>query len=172
MELNCFLGIWLPIFLFALLHVSNYGIEVVEWFSPSALGILKKGLELIELQSINILRIIAITEIFILLIIPFSLLSFSFSGLALPVVIVVVYLKFLVCRYTSKQNPFTRIVFGELLEEIEVLCNKSFCPACVRNFLYTLMAPLTSRIVRSSKKEHFIRLEKPLLGKKRFISGL
>lgn len=164
--------IWLPIFLSALLHVSNYGIEVVEWFSPSAFGLLKKGFELIELQSINILRIIAITEIFILIIIPFSLLSFSFSGLALSVVTVVIYLKFLVFRYMSKKNPFTRIVFGELLEQIEIHSNKSSCPACLRNLFWTLIVPLTSRMDPSCKKEDLIWPEKPLLGKKRFISGI
>lgn len=57
----------------------------LQWFSPSAFGLLKKGFELIELQSINILRIIAITEIFILIIIPFSLLSFSFRYIGFSV---------------------------------------------------------------------------------------
>ncbi|KAI9557963.1 hypothetical protein GHT06_014714 [Daphnia sinensis] len=164
--------IWLPIFLFALLHVTNYGVQVVECFSPSAFGLLKKGFELMELQSINILKIIAITEVFILFIIPFSLLSFSFSGLALATVTVFVYEKFLILRYMSKQNPFTRIVFGEFIEQLEICTDQSSASACVRNFSYALIAHFRSRTDPSCRKEDLIYPEKPLLGKKRFVSGL
>merc|ERR1712071_59669 len=98
----------LPIFLFALLHISSYTLELIELLGSNSLGFLRKGIELVEVQSANLLRTIAFAEIFLFPLLIFSL----FSGKA-TLMTVFVYYQFVTLRYASRRNPYSRNTFAE-----------------------------------------------------------
>merc|ERR1719449_446734 len=88
-------------------------------------------ISLVELQSRNILRMVAFQEIFLL---PFSVLMI-FAGktsLAIPFL----YYRFLGLRYTSRRNPYCRTMCHELRLSMEAMAYSSKCPGFVRNIIH------------------------------------
>jgi len=119
----------MPIFLFALLHAASYSLTLLDtlgqsntWWGARLL------ITLVEFQSRTLLRMVAITEIFLM---PFTgfMIFFGRSTLITPFV----YYRFLVLRYASRRNPHTRNMFHELRLGIEMTINKPSCPLAIRN---------------------------------------
>jgi len=128
----------LPIFLFALLHISSYTLELIELLGSNSLGFLRKGIELVEVQSANLLRTIAFAEIFLFPLLIFSL----FSGKA-TLMTVFVYYQFVTLRYASRRNPYSRNTFAELRMVAETYAQKPACPEGIRNIVFKVIAGIS-----------------------------
>nr|SVE74418.1 EOG090X0CJA [Daphnia barbata] len=130
----------LPVFFFALLHISSYSLGLIELLGPNALGIVRMAIGIVEVQSVNLLRTIAFSEIFLF---PLLILSL-FSGRA-TLMTLFVYYRFLTLRYSSRRNPYTRNTFGELRFLVESYAQNPSCPAVIRNLVSKVVA-LVSRL--------------------------
>nr|CAG4649647.1 EOG090X0CJA [Scapholeberis mucronata]SVE93854.1 EOG090X0CJA [Scapholeberis mucronata] len=125
----------LPVFLFALLHIASYALTMIELLGSNALGLLRMGIGIVEVQSVNLLRTIAFSEIFLF---PMLILSL-FSGRA-TLMTLFVYYRFLTLRYSSRRNPYTRNTFGELRFLVESYAQNPSCPAAIRNLVSKMVA--------------------------------
>ncbi|XP_046459926.1 transmembrane protein 33-like [Daphnia pulex] len=160
--------VWLPIFLFSFLQVANH-----PWFDKmDESGLIGRITSFVESQSIALLRIIAVTEILILALIPFHLQGWTFRDIELTLFTIFWYHKFLTMRFHSKLNPFTRIVLSELRDEIENIALEPSCPRTLRTLLLSEVTSLFTPRVGGNELQHFICSEKPLFGKNSFLSGL
>nr|CAG4642005.1 EOG090X0CJA [Eurycercus lamellatus] len=131
----------LPIFLFALLHVSSYSQQLLEKLGNNSLtGILKMGIGFVEVNSAGILKTIALSEIFLF---PMALVGL-FSGRA-TMMTVFVYYRFLTMRYASRRNNYSRNAFYELRVLVEQYSNRPGCPEAVRNIANKAIAFISSR---------------------------
>jgi len=128
----------LPIFLFALLHIASYSLELIELLGPNSLTFVRKGIELVEVQSANLLRVIAFAEIFLFPLLIISL----FSGRA-TLITVFVYHRFVSLRYASRRNPYSRNTFAELRLVAETYAQKPQCPEAVRNIIFKVIAGIS-----------------------------
>uniref|UniRef100_A0A0K8RFH9 Putative integral membrane protein n=1 Tax=Ixodes ricinus TaxID=34613 RepID=A0A0K8RFH9_IXORI len=121
----------LPVFLFALLHSASFSLTLLDKFGGRS-GFLGTWLVLLlEHQNNNILRLVAFTEIFLMPLTIFSLLS-GRSSLVTPFV----YYRFLSLRYASRRNPYSRTVFHELRLVTEHYASRPGCPAFLSRLLY------------------------------------
>ncbi|EEC16272.1 integral membrane protein, putative [Ixodes scapularis] len=121
----------LPVFLFALLHSASFTLTLLDKFGGRS-GFLGTWLVLLlEHQSNNILRLVAFTEIFLMPLTIFSLLS-GRSSLVTPFV----YYRFLSLRYASRRSPYSRTVFHELRLVTEHYASRPGCPAFLSRLLY------------------------------------
>ena len=88
----------LPVLLFAVLHAASYSLTLLYTLgTPSSWWIIRMLVSLVELQSRNILRMVAFTEIFLL---PITVLN-VFRGVTW-LVGPLVYYRFLGLRYASR----------------------------------------------------------------------
>ncbi len=55
----------LPILLFAVLHICSYSLTLLDLLGPGSLGAVRMAIGIAEAQSVNILRTISFSEIFI-----------------------------------------------------------------------------------------------------------
>uniref|UniRef100_A0A1A9V182 Uncharacterized protein n=1 Tax=Glossina austeni TaxID=7395 RepID=A0A1A9V182_GLOAU len=119
-----------PIVLFAVLQVSSYSLKLLDVIGQNSWWGARFLISLVEFQAANILKAIAFSEIFIM---PLAvILTFTGrAGLMTPIV----YYHFLVMRYSSRRNPYTRNAFAELRMCTEALANRS--PPMVGKFLRT-----------------------------------
>ncbi|XP_075544811.1 transmembrane protein 33-containing Krueppel homolog 2 [Dermacentor variabilis] len=121
----------LPVFLFSLLHSASFSLTLLDKFGGRS-GLLGTWLvNLLDHQGRNILRLVAFTEIFLMPLTVFSVLS-GRSSLLTPFV----YYRFLSLRYSSRRNPYTRTVFHELRLVTEYYASRPGCPMFLRNLLY------------------------------------
>lgn len=117
----------IPVFLFALLHACNYTKNILNVMGPDSLQFMRKLIDKLQLQQINILRFIACTEIFIMPAIIFMMFAGKCSFF-LPFV----YYKFLSLRYTSRRNPYCRTLFTEMRMTVEHFTATPSCPGIIR----------------------------------------
>nr|CAD7585689.1 unnamed protein product [Timema genevievae] len=110
----------LPVFLFGVLHSASYSLTL--------------------LDSRNILRLVAFTEIFLM---PFTivLIFLGRAGLLTPFI----YYHFLTLRYSSRRNPYTRNMFYELRLLTEGAAAKPNMPGFLRSILLGVVK-FTSRL--------------------------
>nr|CAG4648209.1 EOG090X0CJA [Moina brachiata]SVE93236.1 EOG090X0CJA [Moina brachiata] len=118
----------LPVFLFALLHISSYTLELLDLFGPNSMSLIRMGIGIVEVQSANLLWTIAFAEIFLFPLVVLSL----FSGRA-TLMTVFIYYRFLTLRYASRRNAYTRDAFSRLRFLTENYTQKPNCPQVVRN---------------------------------------
>nr|CAG4644267.1 EOG090X0CJA [Lepidurus arcticus] len=123
-----------PILLFAVLHTSSFTLKFLDIISSSSLGLLRTAIGFVELQAVFIFRSIAFGEIFLL---PTCVLL-VFSG-RFSIFSVFLYYRFLVLRYSSRRNPYTRVAFSELRMQTEFIANHPRCPAVAAQMLRTLI---------------------------------
>uniref|UniRef100_A0A1A9X288 Uncharacterized protein n=1 Tax=Glossina brevipalpis TaxID=37001 RepID=A0A1A9X288_9MUSC len=109
-----------PIVLFAVLQVSSYSLKLLDVIGQNSWCGVRFMISVVEIQAANILKVIAFSEIFIM---PLAvILTFTGrAGLMTPIV----YYHFLVMRYSSRRNPYTRNAFAELRMTTEALANRS-----------------------------------------------
>ena len=130
----------IPVFLYAVLHACNFTIQILNIMGPTFMQFVRNMISKLQAQQVSVLRFIACTEIFIM---P-AVFLMTFTGkcsLFLPII----YYRFLLLRYSSRRNPYSRTLFHELRLTIEYLCNKPQCPAMIRN-MFTKAIAVISRL--------------------------
>ncbi|XP_065356863.1 Krueppel homolog 2 [Calliphora vicina] len=112
--------ILVPIVLFAVLHASSYSLKLLDIIGQNSWWGARFLISLVEFQAANILKAASFSEIFIM---PLAvILTFmGRAGLMTPIV----YYHFLVMRYSSRRNPYTRNAFAELRMTAESLAARS-----------------------------------------------
>jgi hypothetical protein len=122
-----------PVFLFALLHATNYTKSVMNQVGPNSMAPIRSLVAKVDGQQRSILRFIACNEIFMMPMIIFMMFTGN-SSLLLPFI----YYRFITLRYASRRNPYCRQLFYELRVTTEHLCSKPQCPAFVRNLSFKI----------------------------------
>ncbi|CAG0917812.1 unnamed protein product [Notodromas monacha] len=117
----------LPVFLFAVSHFASYSLELLDCIGANSIWPARMMISLVELQSANILRLVAFSEI---LLMP-MVVMLTFRGAATLVTPFLFY-RFLGQRYSSERNPYSRTIFHELRLSLELLVGKAACPAVIR----------------------------------------
>ncbi|CAB3362505.1 Hypothetical predicted protein [Cloeon dipterum] len=117
-------------------------------------------ISLVEFQSVNILRMVAFTEIFLM---PFVIIMIFLgkAGLLTPLI----YYNFLTLRYASRRNPYTRNMFHEIRVHLEATANKPSFPAFLKGPVQNgiaLAAFLFGSLVLHVHCETFLFLANPL----------
>ncbi|CAD6997593.1 Krueppel homolog 2 [Ceratitis capitata] len=125
--------ILIPIFLFAVLHASSYSLKLLDIVGQNSWWGARFLISLVEFQASNILKAAAFAEIFIM---PLAVV-FTFRGRA-GLMTPIVYYHFLVMRYGSRRNPYTRNAFAELRVKAEALASSS--PAVVGKVIHSGIA--------------------------------
>ncbi|KAJ7327353.1 Transmembrane protein 33 [Desmophyllum pertusum] len=128
--------ILIPVALFALLHTVSFTKKLLDILGSG--GILnmtlvrsaRKAIEKVELHQQGILRFIACTEIMLM---P-AVILMTLSG-QVGIVIPFVYYRFLGFRYSSRRNPYCRLLFAELRRSVEQMTGHQRCPGFVRTFV-------------------------------------
>lgn len=120
----------LPVLLFAILHAASYSLTLLDTLGQNSWWGCRLLISLVEFQSLNILRMVALTEIILM---PYSVVCalWGKAGLLTPFI----YYNFLSQRYTSRRNPYTRNMFHELRLVFERYANKPSMPQFLRNII-------------------------------------
>ncbi|KAF7282443.1 transmembrane protein 33-containing Krueppel homolog 2 [Rhynchophorus ferrugineus] len=124
----------LPVLLFAILHSASYSLTLLDTLGQNSWWGCRLLISLVEFQSLNILRLIALTEIVLM---PFTvvLILTGRAGLLTPFI----YYNFLTQRYTSRRNPYNRNMFHELRLLLEKYANKPNMPPIVKNIIGSIV---------------------------------
>jgi hypothetical protein len=131
---NTITVVLMPIGMFAALHAASYTLTMLDALGMgrgSTFGLAKALVSLVELQSRNILRAAAFSEIFLLPIVIVMI----FMGRA-TLFTPFLYYRFLSLRYASRRNPYTRNMFHELRVAIEEAASSPRFPQGARNLLH------------------------------------
>eukprot|EP00092_Neocalanus_flemingeri_P069664 GFUD01085423.1.p1 GENE.GFUD01085423.1~~GFUD01085423.1.p1 ORF type:complete len:250 (-),score=51.01 GFUD01085423.1:745-1494(-) len=128
-----------PVVLFALLHSASYSLTLLDTLGQNSWWGARLLISLVEFQSRNILRMVAFNEIFLL---PFSVLMI-FTGKTSLVTPFLCY-RFLGLRYTSRRNPYCRIMCHELRLSMEALAYNPKCPTFAKNVIYKAITFVSS----------------------------
>ncbi len=131
---NTITVVLMPIVLFAALHAASYTLTMLDALGMgrgSTFGLAKALVSLVELQSRNILRAVAFSEIFIM---PLAVVMIFMgrSTLFTPFL----YYRFLCLRYSSRRNPYTRNMFHEIRVAAEEAAASPRVPQGARNLLH------------------------------------
>jgi hypothetical protein len=130
----------LPALLFAILHSASYSLTLLDAFGTNTSWWGARFLiSVVELQSRNILRLIAFSEIFLM---PMTVV-YLFSGRTW-LVVPFVYYRFLGLRYSSRRNPYTRAVFYELRIALEQTANHPSLPVAIRNLIMKCVGAISN----------------------------
>lgn len=123
-----------PIVAFALLHVSAYARNLLNFMGPNSLGLVRKGINFVTNKQKDIMRFVALNEILLIPTIVFMILTGK-CGLFVPFI----YYRFISMRYQSRRNPYSREMFHELRLAIDVYSNRPSCPQMLKNLGQTLI---------------------------------
>ncbi|XP_022902895.1 Krueppel homolog 2 [Onthophagus taurus] len=119
-----------PVVLFAILHAASYSLTLLDTMGQNSWWGARLLISIVEFQSRNILRLAAFTEI-MLMPLTVILILMGKAGLLTPFI----YYHFLVQRYTSRRNPYTKNMFHELRVWMDTVAAKPSVPGIVKNFL-------------------------------------
>lgn len=128
---NPMLLIILPVVLFSVLHSTSYSLTLLDTLGQNSWWGARLLISVVEFQTRNILRLAAFCEIFIM---PLTVLL-VFLGKA-TIMTPLVYYQFLVMRYSSRRNPYTRNVFYELRLMADNFANGTSTPPVLRKALH------------------------------------
>jgi len=135
----------MPVALFAILHSASYSLTLLDTLGQNAWWGARMLISFVELQSRNLLRMVAFNEIFLMPLIVFLLAS-GRASLVTPFL----YYRFLGLRYSSRRNPYCRTMFHELRLAVTQLAYSPKCPGFLRTIVYKMvqlvenMAPATA----------------------------
>lgn len=120
----------LPVLLFAVLHAASYSLTILDLIGQNYGWPARIIISLVELQTRNMLRLAAYTEVFLM---PLTLLLLFLgrAGIMTPLV----YYQFLSLRYSSRRNPHSRHAFCELRLTFEAIANNQKTPGFVAKLL-------------------------------------
>lgn len=125
----------LPVVLFSILHSSSYSLTLLDTLGQNAWWGARLLISIVEFQSRNILRLISFTEI-VLMPLCVVLVLMGKAGLLTPFI----YYHFLIQRYTSRRNPYTRNMFHELRVLFESTAAKPSMPGILRQALLAVVS--------------------------------
>ncbi|KAJ3657433.1 hypothetical protein Zmor_009236 [Zophobas morio] len=125
----------LPVVLFAILHAASYSLTLLDTLGQNSWWGARLLISLVEFQSLNILRLIAFTEIIMMPLTVFFVLM-GRASLLTPFI----YYHFLTQRYTSRRNPYNRNMFYELKLLFERTAAKPSMPSFVKNILLGIVS--------------------------------
>eukprot|EP00090_Calanus_glacialis_P021251 TRINITY_DN3279_c0_g1_i1.p1 TRINITY_DN3279_c0_g1~~TRINITY_DN3279_c0_g1_i1.p1 ORF type:complete len:250 (-),score=83.21 TRINITY_DN3279_c0_g1_i1:157-906(-) len=128
-----------PVVLFSVLHFASYSLTILDTLGQNSWWGARMLISLVELQSRNILRMVAFQEIFLL---PFCVFMI-FAGktsLATPFL----YYRFLSMRYSSRRNPYCRTMCHELRLAVEALAYNPKCPVWAKNVIYKAITAVSN----------------------------
>jgi len=134
-----------PVVLFALLHSASYSLTLLDTLGQNSWWGARLLISFVEFQSMNILRMVAFNEIFLLPMVIFLIMS-GRTSLVTPFL----YYRFLGLRYSSRRNPYCRTMFHELRLALEHLAYSNKCPNIAKTLIYKViqlvgnMAPATA----------------------------
>jgi hypothetical protein len=137
----------LPVVLFAILHAASYSLTILDIIGQNYGWAARMIISLVELQTRNMLRLAAFTEIFLMplaIILVFS----GRAGLMTPFI----YYHFLVLRYSSRRNPHARNVFHELRIAVEHLAGNPKTPSIISKVLRSGVS-LVSRLAPAEQPQ-------------------
>lgn len=130
----------MPVLLFAVLHAASYTLNLLDALgAPTSWWAIRMLISFVELQSRNILRMIAFTEIFLL---PITAMN-VFRGVTW-LVAPLVYYRFLGLRYASRRNPYTRTVFYMLRVSLEKTAEHPNMPNGAKALIYKFISVVCS----------------------------
>jgi len=130
----------MPVLLFAVLHGASYTLNLLDALgAPTSMWGVRMLISFVELQSRNILRMIAFTEIFLL---PIAVMN-VFRGVTW-LVAPLIYYRFLGLRYNSRRNPYTRTVFYMLRVSLEKTAEHPNMPNGVKTLVYKFITVVSS----------------------------
>lgn len=128
------LVLW-PVVLFAVLHAASYSLTLLDTLGQNSMWVARLLISLVEFQSRNILRMAAFAEIALFPMTVFMVL-FGSGNLITPFV----YYQFIILRYSSRRNPYTRNTFHELRILTERTASKPSLPSPIRSALLSLVS--------------------------------
>lgn len=123
-----------PIILFCVLHSASYSLTLLDTLGQNSWWGARLLISLVEFQSLNILKAVAFTEIFLM---PYTVLLILLGRASLLTPFI--YYHFLTQRYTSRRNPYTRNMFRELRVLFENTAAKPSMPSFVKQFLLLIV---------------------------------
>lgn len=129
----------MPLLLYAVFQVPQYAAGLTQVANLSVGNLVGRLHTWVHGKQTGILRFIATSEIFLMVIVVFNI----FSGVGVLYAPVGHYY-FLKWRYQSRRNPYVRIMFSELRVAAEVLMRHPSCPQFVKNALNRAIAFLSS----------------------------
>lgn len=121
----------LPVVLFAVLHSASYSLTLLDTLGQNSWWGARLLISLVEFQTRNILRLAAFSEIFLMPLV-IMLVFLGRAGIMTPFI----YYHFLVLRYSSRRNPYTRNMFYELRIATEAVANNPNAPAVIKKILH------------------------------------
>ncbi|CAH0560517.1 unnamed protein product [Brassicogethes aeneus] len=124
----------LPIILFSILHSASYSLTLLDCLGQNSWWGARLLISLVEFQSLNILRLVAFTEIMLM---PTTVLLILFGKASLLTPFI--YYHFLTQRYCSRRNPYTRNMFRELRIFLELKANHPSMPAFLRSIMLNIV---------------------------------
>ncbi|XP_070554430.1 transmembrane protein 33-like [Ptychodera flava] len=119
-----------PVLLYALLHACGYTKLLLNLHGETSLQFLRRLIDKLTTNQQQLFRFIALNEIIIM---P-CLIVMIFIGkcsLLLPFV----YYRFLSLRYSSRRNPYCRVMFYEMRVVSENYSRQANCPGFLRSFI-------------------------------------
>lgn len=125
--------ILIPVVLFAVLHASSYSLKLLDLVGKNSWWGARFLISLVEFQAANILKSAALAEIFIM---PLAVIM-AFTG-RVGIMTPIIYYHFLVMRYNSRRNPYTRNAFAELRMVADSMAARS--PPFVAKILRSVIA--------------------------------
>ena len=120
----------IPITTYAILHSCSFLSQILANYST-----IKSYSDRITEKHASLLRFVALNEIILM---PLLILSIFVARSNL--LLIFMYYRFLILRYTSHRNPYTRIIFYELRQQAEYLCRQPNCPSIVAHICYSTIA--------------------------------
>lgn len=127
--------ILVPVILFALLHSASYSLTLLDSLGQNSWWGARLLISVVEFQSRNILRGVSFAEI-ILMPLTIILVLMGQAGLLTPFL----YYHFVMQRYTSRRNPYTRNMFRELRLLFENTASKPSMPGIIRSVLLAVVS--------------------------------
>jgi len=121
----------LPVTLFATLHAASYSLTLLDCLGQTSWWGARMLISLVELQSRNILRMVAFSEIFLM---PLMVVLI-FTGRA-SLLSPFLYYRFLGFRYASRRNPYCRTMFHELRLAAEEAASSPRMPQALRSLVF------------------------------------
>lgn len=143
-----FTMVLVPVLLFAVLHTITYTKNLLNAVHPVSFRFMHMVIDLMKSQQSNILRFIAVTEIFIFPAVVKLTLGKRFSMFH-PFV----YYIFGLLRYSSNRNPFCRAIFADVRITIEHVCNMQYFPGFLRYIIVGIMTLLSMLAPKVAPRE-------------------
>jgi len=125
----------MPVTGFALLHVANYMKTLINLNGDqTSYGLLRKWINVLCSKDKDIMRFVALNEIIVFPTIIVMIIAGK-STFFMPFV----YYRFLSMRYSSRRNPYNKMIFYESRKALEDYTSNPSCPQMVKNITQRLI---------------------------------